>query len=270
MRLTFLGTGAGEGYPDIFCECERCREARTLGGRNLRLRSSLLVNDDLLLDFGPDLLASAHRCGVSLSTIRTILVTHGHSDHFHLVNLVFRKPGMTSVRPLRLKLFAPSDAIQAIQNAFLNLDDVLTDTQIIAPFENWEHRGYRFASYQAFHGEGRIEALFYSVDDGQHRCLYATDTGPFPEATWQALAGQTFDAIILEETMGPGEYPQHMNWQTFLAHHRRFKDAGMLRPGGRVYATHIGHNWNPPHDKVVEVLEPHGVIVAYDGLVIEL
>ena len=270
MRLTFLGTGAGEGYPDIFCECERCRAARTLGGRNLRLRSSLLVNDDLLLDFGPDLLASAHRCAVSLSTVRTVLVTHGHSDHFHLVNLVFRKQGMTRVRPPRLKLFAPSDVIQAIQSALPGLDDVLTDTQAVTAFENWEHNGYRFTSYQAFHGEGRIEALFYSVYDGRRRFLYATDTGPFPEATWQALASQTFDAVILEETMGPGEYHQHMNTQTFLAHYCRFKDSGMLRSGGQVYATHIGHNWNPPHDQVVELLGPHGVVVAYDGLTLEL
>ena len=52
MHLLFLGTAAAEGYPGIFCECDNCKEARALGGRNLRLRSSLLVNDDLLLDMG--------------------------------------------------------------------------------------------------------------------------------------------------------------------------------------------------------------------------
>ena len=34
MRLFFLGTAAAEGFPGIFCKCERCREARKLGGRN--------------------------------------------------------------------------------------------------------------------------------------------------------------------------------------------------------------------------------------------
>ncbi len=74
----------------------------------------------------------------------------------------------------------------------------------------------------------------------------------------------------MEETMGPGEYPQHMNQHTFLVHYRRFKDGGLLRPGGRVYATHIAHNWNPVHDKLVPILEREGILVAYDGLVIEL
>jgi phosphoribosyl 1,2-cyclic phosphate phosphodiesterase len=269
MRLTFLGTGAGEGYPDIFCECERCCEARMLGGRNLRLRSSLLVNDDLLLDFGPDLVASAHKCHVSLSTIRTILVTHGHGDHFDKGNLVFRRAGMTGIRPPRLKIFAASDVVQTIQEAFSNLDDILTDVQPVAPFDQWEHNGYCFASYQAFHDE-RIQCQFYSVDDGKHHLLYATDTSTFPEATWNALASERFDVIILEETMGPGESSRHMNSQNFLAHYRQFQEAKMLRQGGRVYATHIGHNWNPTHDKVAQVLEPHGITVAYDGLVIEL
>jgi len=268
--LTFLGTGAGEGYPDIFCECDGCREARSLGGRNLRLRSALLVNDDLLLDLGPDLVAAAQQCNVRLSTLRTILVTHGHRDHFHLFNLVFRKPSFTSVRPPRLKLFAPPDVILAIHNAFPNLEDVLMDVQPVAPFENWEHNGYRCASYTAFHGGEKMQCLLYSVDDGQHRFLYATDTGPFPEATWPALRGQLFDVIILEETMGPGEYPQHMNWRDFLAHQRRFQKESILRPGGKLIATHIGHNWNPVHDKVAQILEPAGITVAYDGLVIKL
>ena len=103
MRLFFLGTAAGEGYPSIFCECDNCREARARGGRNLRLRSALLVNDDLLLDMGPDLVAAAHRYNLRFSTIRTALITHAHGDHFHLPNIEFRKESFTVViRPPRL------------------------------------------------------------------------------------------------------------------------------------------------------------------------
>ena len=82
MRLFFLGTAAAEGYPGIFCNCANCNEARALGGQNLRFRSALLVNDDLLIDFGPDLLASAQRFNRNLSLVTTGLVTHAHPDHF--------------------------------------------------------------------------------------------------------------------------------------------------------------------------------------------
>jgi phosphoribosyl 1,2-cyclic phosphate phosphodiesterase len=271
MRLFFLGTAAGEGYPSIFCECDNCREARMRGGRNLRLRSAMLVNDDLLLDMGPDLVAAAHRYNLRFSTVRTALITHAHGDHFHLPAIEFRKDSFTVViRPPRLKIFAPGDVIRAIEKEFPNLDDVMVDVQAVKPFETWEYNGYRFTSYRAYHAEGQLECLFYAIDDGARRVLYATDTGPFPTATWDALAGQSFDCIVLEETEGTGQWPQHMNFERFLDHYRRFQQQGMLRRGGRVVAHHLSHSSNPVHDKVVEILEPHGVIVAYDGLTLGL
>ena len=36
MKITFYGTAAGEGWPGVFCQCELCREARRLGGKNIR------------------------------------------------------------------------------------------------------------------------------------------------------------------------------------------------------------------------------------------
>ena len=51
MKLTYLGTAAAEAVPAIFCNCEICKEARKLGGKNVRTRSQALINDDLLLDF---------------------------------------------------------------------------------------------------------------------------------------------------------------------------------------------------------------------------
>jgi phosphoribosyl 1,2-cyclic phosphate phosphodiesterase len=81
MQLTFFGTAASEGYPNAFCACEHCERARALGGTSLRKRCSLLINDDLLSDMGPDLMAAAHQHGVSLAGLRYCLQTHAHEDH---------------------------------------------------------------------------------------------------------------------------------------------------------------------------------------------
>ena len=43
MKLTYLGTAAAEGWPAAFCNCDGCRAARRLGGRNIRTRSQALV-----------------------------------------------------------------------------------------------------------------------------------------------------------------------------------------------------------------------------------
>ena len=59
MQLTFLGTAAANAYPEAFCGCANCQQARTLGGPSLRKRSAALVNDDLLIDLGPDIHTAA-------------------------------------------------------------------------------------------------------------------------------------------------------------------------------------------------------------------
>lgn len=271
MRLFFLGTAASEGYPGIFCDCTNCREARLLGGRSLRYRSALLVNDDLLIDFGPDLLASAQRFGRSLAGVTTGLVTHAHMDHFYTGNFKMRGKAFTGGQSIpNLCLYGPRDISAALEQAYPDLSLLRMETHTVHAFDTWQEGGYFFSAYQAYHAVDYLETLFYSVEDGRHACLYATDTGRFPENTWQALAGKNFDVIILEETLGSGSYTQHMNFETFLEHTGRMRAEGMLRPGGRLIAHHLSHSGNPTHEKVQAILGPYGVEVAYDGLDIQL
>ncbi len=54
MKLTYLGTGAAEGVPSLFCQCDNCKQSRALGGRNIRSRSQALINGELLIDFPAD------------------------------------------------------------------------------------------------------------------------------------------------------------------------------------------------------------------------
>lgn len=83
MKLTYLGTAAAEGWPAAFCNCDGCRAARRLGGRNIRTRSQALVDDALLLDFPCDAWLHALRQGLDFSAVRWLLVTHSHTDHFY-------------------------------------------------------------------------------------------------------------------------------------------------------------------------------------------
>ncbi|MEI6501881.1 MAG: flagellar hook-basal body complex protein FliE [Armatimonadota bacterium] len=58
MFLKLLGSAAAEGWPALFCACEACREARRLGGKNLRRRTSYQLGDTVHVDFGPDSFSS--------------------------------------------------------------------------------------------------------------------------------------------------------------------------------------------------------------------
>lgn len=271
MHLTFLGTAAAEGYPGIFCTCANCQEARQLGGKNLRLRSALLVNADLLIDFGPDLLAAAQRFNLSLRGVTTGLVTHAHMDHFFTGHFgMHREPFSGVLPPPTLHLFAPLDVEKLLKAEFSDLGALHVELQTVKAFDTWASGGYNFTAFRAYHALDSLEALFYSMDDGQRSFLYATDTGPFPDDTRQALAGRSFDAVILEETLGDGQYDQHLGFDTFLEQVRWLRGEKMIRPGGRVFAHHFSHYSNPVHEQLEAILNPHGVEVAYDGLVVTI
>ena len=90
MKLTFLGSGAAEGMPAIFCNCEVCRESRRLGGKNLRTRSQSLINNDLLIDFPADTYSHFQRFGIEGDTIKYLIITHPHQDHFYPNDLLMR------------------------------------------------------------------------------------------------------------------------------------------------------------------------------------
>ena len=51
MKVLFLGTAAAEGWPAVFCKCDSCMKARKLGGKNIRTRSSCIIDDIYMVEF---------------------------------------------------------------------------------------------------------------------------------------------------------------------------------------------------------------------------
>ena len=44
MKILYLGTGAAEGVPAVFCNCDTCREARRRGEKEFHSRSQVLID----------------------------------------------------------------------------------------------------------------------------------------------------------------------------------------------------------------------------------
>lgn len=98
MKIQFLGTAAAEGIPAIFCNCRICENARKERGKDIRHRAAILVNEDLMVDFGPDTFSVGIERAVDFRKVKYILITHSHSDHVDLLaiacNLIrYRKNG---------------------------------------------------------------------------------------------------------------------------------------------------------------------------------
>ena len=90
MRIRYLGTAAAEGWPALFCRCEACRKAASLGGKNIRTRAQAVIDDRILMDLGPDTYLHMLHQGLDLPAIHTLLVTHAHQDHWYPLELLLR------------------------------------------------------------------------------------------------------------------------------------------------------------------------------------
>jgi len=287
MRIEFLGTAAAEGFPDPFCACTSCEDARREGGRALRLRSSALINDELLIDLGPDLYTAALRRGRSLGHVVFVLQTHPHSDHLDQNTLFARAVGCqvegaaggryfcsaATIAQLDRRFFANqperSFADASVQQAF-NLD-----ITIVAPWQEFAFDRYRVQTVKANHDVPELEAMLFAIEDTASGAtlFYGTDTGPLPAETWSRLQelGWSFDVFILDHTFGfAGRSSGHLNQEQFLEEVDAARAAGVLTPGSRVYATHIAHHSHPAHHELAERARAAGYEIAHDGLVVEV
>ena len=284
MRLTFLGTSAANAYPEAFCRCENCMKARQLGGKNLRKRSSALVNDDLLLDLGPDIMAASQIHNIPLVNVRYCLQTHPHADHYHLSHLLSRSPGFGVVGAPRLDLYASPEVLKVGDRTFkrdlwgYGLLDPQAETELnlkihaIQPFEPNQIGPYRVTALPANHAHS-FGAYLYAIQRGNRAIFYGLDTADLLEEIWEAFHrfDLHFDLIILDHTYGPGECTSdHLSARDVADHVQRMRSEGILKPGGRAFASHIAHEGNPDHHTLSEYALAYGYEVAYDGLVVEV
>lgn len=279
MELTFLGTSASEGFPNAFCSCANCTAARQSGGRSLRKRCSALINHDLLIDIGPDLMAAAQQHNLSLAQIAYCLQTHEHEDHLDPSHFGSRSQFCGVYGNPTLHWYASQGAID---KAASHLARPLLEAEIqeklnlvvhpIAPFQHFTVGPYDILSVKANHAAPLLTMLFV-ISQGDRTIFYGIDTSEMGEATWQALAayGRPFNVVIFDHTFGfKGRSGGHMNAEQFLEQVTRLRQENLLAADARIYATHIGHHSNPVHEELANYAEQHGYLVAYDGLVVEV
>lgn len=269
MRLTFLGTGAAEGVPSPFCSCATCTYTRAMQGRNVRKRASLLVNNDLIIDIGPDMVWSCTSLGLSLAELKYALITHSHFDHFYPHNLEIRSSPYLDDQPLHLlTLVAGPSTLRLLDGIGYSNAAMSLKRQPLFPYQSIELAPYTITSVAATHALDLGDAMNYIIDDGASRILYATDTGLFSTTTWEMLMATPPHLVILDVTNGMGETSvNHLNIDGLRQTLSGFARRDMLVA---VYATHFSHHSHPPHVDIAGILSLMGVTCAFDGLALDV
>ena len=282
MQLTFLGTSAANAYPEPFCGCRNCRTARAEGGKSLRKRSAALVNEDLLIDLGPDILSASQMHQVDLTRVHYCLQTHPHADHMDLSHLLSRSPGYGVVGAPCLNFYASRATLERANQIFgrdlsghglfdLKAEEALNlKLHQVEPLQPFEVGPYRIIGFPANHAPG-LGAMLYAIQMDRRSIFYGADTATLFEETWRAFHKHNlqFDLVVLDHTYGPDEPGgDHLSAHQLVEHAERMREEGLLSDRGRVFATHIFHEGNPTHAELTDVASKHGYEVAYDGLVV--
>ncbi|WP_176555862.1 MBL fold metallo-hydrolase [Virgibacillus ndiopensis] len=265
MKITFLGTAAAQGIPMPYCDCTTCTNARKFHGQNIRKRCSYFVNDNLLVDMGPDLFAACAIHDVDLINMNYTLITHSHLDHIFVQNLGMRAKGMHQQTNLpQLKLVAPP-SVMTLLNAYGSSDkDMKLQRYPVLPFDCLNFPDYLIKSIKAKHIPNVGDAVNYFIDDGNRKVLFASDTAIYEDRVWPYLANHKIDLLIIECTKGLKQDSSnvHLNIIDLQFMIEKMLTIHAITENTIIYATHFSHQNCPPHEELSEILKKIGVNCA--------
>lgn len=278
MKITYLGTAAAEGWPAMFCNCEYCKKAKELGGKNLRTRSQALINDDLLIDFPADTYHHALMNKLDLSAVKHCIVTHSHIDHFEPTDLTMRMEGCYAhqmTEPI-LNIYGNKAVLGRFKHFVLDTEEEPNPPAValteLKAYETVQIDRYTVTPLPAYHAPNETPFV-YLVSDGEKTILYLHDTGiPFDEVfDWLEKNGVRADLISYDCTYaalpsGGG----HMGLDSVPTVRERLEKIGVCGDKTINILNHFSHNGILLHDELCEAAEKVGFSVAYDGMVIEL
>lgn len=242
MKLTFLGTGAADW------------QQPTESGEFRRFTATLI--DDALLIDGTETISDQIAL---LGSVRAMIYTHSHADHFS---------------PSFLAALSPAAAFAEESWAG---EYGLTP---IAAGQAFSAAGFDILPVPANHSTARQgeQPLNFILCKGGIRLLYATDGAWLTNSAYHALkGGAPLDAAVFDGTIGD-DYPD--DWRVFehnsLSMVRQMRASlekmGLLRPAAPVFVTHLARTLNPCQAELArrEQRLSHPLIICYDGMSAEI
>ena len=219
MKITFLGTGAADW---------KIEKHRDMEG--FRRNSSLLIDDCLLVDPGPNVPDALETFRKDAGAIRWIINTHKHGDHYC------------------------SETVERLRSAPL-LE--------LSAGESMTVGRYTISALQANHATC-AEAVHFIISDGERNLFYGLDGAWLMYGEVAAIKKNGIDLAVLDATVGwkRGDYRIFEHNDLFMV--LEMKEA--LSPSvQRFVISHMARTLHGPHGELAEEMRPYGIEVAYDG-----
>ena len=262
MKVTFLGTGAADW--DI-------RAYRD--GEFFRRNSSILINDDLLVDPNSHIFHFAEKNGTPdlFKNVKNIIVTHSHGDHFTpetVARLCVGKDCTVWADPAcQRKLIR---ALGEETAARINFIETKRN-------RDYEIGGYKVTSLRSNHAteDPDEDTRLYLIEQDGRILYYGCDSAWIPTTSWNVIREKPVNAMVLELTCGE---TATYDWRIFEHNTPEmldimltmFKKYNLFAPDVKYYVSHLARTLHTDHEGLVEYLKPRGVTPAYDGFSFEV
>ena len=282
MKITFLGTAAATAMPLPFCNCNICRTARILKGKDIRRRASIVINDVILIDLSPDSINSCYQFDVDLSRIRYILQTHAHSDHFDAGHFITRHPDYAARDINPITLIASPKTLHAMNKMLKDEDgnadlfspnfqyDLRFSIRTISYNDSYDIDRYVIKAFDSLHDINQ-ESLVFLIQYEDKTILYGTDLLGISESVYKSLEKERINVLILDQTYGEGfNAGGHLDAGQLIEIVDRLRIMGNVTDDTLIFATHISHEGNDTHENMLTLAKAHNYNIAYDGLTVNL
>lgn len=253
MTITFLGTGTSQGVPVIACECEVCTSGNQ---KDNRLRTSVLIqtaDKNVVIDSGPDFRYQMLRKKVK--KLDAIVFTHEHKDHI---------AGLDDVRAFNYRqqkdmdVYASIDVQHAIIREFSYIFSIIKYPGI--PRINLieiDNKPFNIGKTTWI----PIEVLHYKLPVTGFRVgdfTYITDAKTISADQLDKCRGTK---VLVLNALQLSAHISHLTLEEAI-------EIALELKADQTYFTHISHLMGKHAD--VSATLPPGIMLAYDGLCIEI
>jgi phosphoribosyl 1,2-cyclic phosphodiesterase len=279
--LQLLGTGAGDANFDSAAP-------NTVAPKDRRRYTCNFLAPNMLIDFNNHTAAALVDYGIATEEIDTLLISHGHFDHFQPLEII----RFAASLPQPLNIYGNSMVIDALELCRDHVFDEVSGRFVTRHDSyNIETTKLELNTRQAVGGPHvtpmlgnhfmnkpycimEQQVFNYLIETERKSIFYGLDSSYLMPQTLAALAGTHLNLAILDATFGPREIDPalsgHLNWAMLDETLNELREAGCVDEDTVVVAAHLSSASIDAYDEVAQVQAKKGITLAYDGLVLPL